>query len=66
METVQWNFLKYMKIFLMSSPNNGGYGLPTRHFVSLNKPSSTRTWLHSIELLARGPMEIPEQPRLFL
>ena len=35
------NFLKYMKTFLIRSPNNSGYGVPTGHPLLPNKVSST-------------------------
>lgn len=46
--------LKSTKAILMKSPNNGGNGVPTGQLLSPNKSSSTRTGLHSIELLAKG------------
>ena len=46
------NFLKYMKLILMRSLNNGGPEVQTSRLLSTNKTSNTR--LHSTELLANG------------
>ena len=48
------NFLKYMKVILMKSPNNVGSEVPTGHLSSPSEAFSSRTGLYPIELLAKG------------
>lgn len=44
----------------MKLTNNGEDRTPTGHILSPNKASSTRNWLHPIELLAEGvPWKLP-------
>lgn len=48
------NFLKYVKAFLMRSPNNGGQRISVDCLLLPNEASSSRIGLHSMELLVRG------------
>lgn len=48
------NFLKYMKVSQMKSPNNEGDRVPAGHILSPNESSRTGTGLHSTELLNKG------------
>lgn len=50
------NFLKYMKVFIIKSPNNRIDGVPVDHFLSPNKISRFETGSHPIELLVK---EVP-------
>lgn len=48
------NFLKSMKVIPLRSLNNGGYGVPNKHLLTLNKASSNWNKLYSTELSVKG------------
>lgn len=51
----------------MELPNNGVYGAPTRHLSSPNEASSSRNWIHLIQVVnPRSPMKIPKQSTLLV
>lgn len=59
------NFLNYMKVILMKSPNNKGNRIPNSYRLSANEASHTKTGLRSFELLAKGvSWKSPNSPRL--
>lgn len=56
-------FKESMRVTLMRTPSNRGYGVSTDHLLSKGKASSRGSRLHSIELLAKGiPWKFPNNP----